>query len=135
MEATGRLVRRLPGALRAGSATLDSGAGGEEVGVLSVHNGRGQECDQGRERGQATEGAEGGRSGSEVGGRGDEDAVRALQVCELYVLRPEIIVDSRTAVRMREQQKVAVLMLEYPEVDWGNIMDERLLISNGLRLQ
>jgi len=46
---------------------------------------------------------------------------------------PEIIVDSRTAVRIREKQ-LAVLTSEHPEVDWGDIVDERVLTSNGLRL-
>ncbi len=50
-----------------------------------------------------------------------------------HVLCPDIIVDSRTAVRIREKQ-LAVLTLEHPEVDWGDIVDERVLTSNGLRL-
>ena len=50
-----------------------------------------------------------------------------------HVLCPDIIVDSRAAVRIREKQ-LAVLTLEHPEVDWGDIVDERVLTSNGLRL-
>ena len=50
-----------------------------------------------------------------------------------HVMCPDIIVDSRKAVRVREKQ-LAVLTLEYPEVDWGDIVDERVLTSNGLRL-
>ena len=50
-----------------------------------------------------------------------------------HVLCPDIIVDSRTAVRIREKQ-LAVLTLEHPEVDWNDIVDERVLTSNGLRL-
>ena len=50
-----------------------------------------------------------------------------------HVLCPDIIVDSRTAVRIREKQ-LAVLTLEHPEVDWGDIVDEKVLTSNGLRL-
>ena len=50
-----------------------------------------------------------------------------------HVLCPDIIVDSRTAVRIREKQ-LAVLISEHPEVDWGDIVDERVLTSNGLRL-
>ena len=50
-----------------------------------------------------------------------------------HVLCPEIIVDSRTAVRVREKE-LAVLTLEYPDGDWGDIADERMLTSNGLRL-
>ena len=50
-----------------------------------------------------------------------------------HVLCPDIIVDSRTAVRIREKQ-LAVLILEHPEVDWDDIVDERVLTSNGLRL-
>ncbi len=41
--------------------------------------------------------------------------------------------DSRTAVRIREKQ-LAVLTSEHPEVDWNDIVDERVLTSNGLRL-
>ena len=50
-----------------------------------------------------------------------------------HVLCPEIIVDNRTAVRIREKQ-LAVLTSEHPEVDWNDIVDERVLTSNGLRL-
>jgi hypothetical protein len=50
-----------------------------------------------------------------------------------HVLCPDIIVDSRTAVHIREKQ-LAVLILEHPEVDWDDIVDERVLTSNGLRL-
>ena len=50
-----------------------------------------------------------------------------------HVLCPDIIVDSRTAVRIREKQ-LAVLTSEHPEVDWNDIVDERVLTSNGLRL-
>ena len=50
-----------------------------------------------------------------------------------HVLCPDITVDSRTAVRIREKQ-LAVLTSEHPEVDWGDIVDERVLTSNGLRL-
>ena len=50
-----------------------------------------------------------------------------------HVLCPDIIVDSRTAVRIREKQ-AAVLTSEHPEVDWDDIVDERVLTSNGLRL-
>ena len=50
-----------------------------------------------------------------------------------HVLCPSIIVNSRTAVRVREKQ-LAVLTLEHPEVDWGDIVDEKVLTSNGLRL-
>ena len=50
-----------------------------------------------------------------------------------HVLCPDIIVDSRTAVRVREKQ-LAVLTSEHPEVDWNDIVDERVLTSNGLRL-
>ena len=50
-----------------------------------------------------------------------------------HVLCPDIIVNSRTAVRIQEKQ-LAGLTLEHPEVDWGDIMDERVLTSNGLRL-
>ena len=50
-----------------------------------------------------------------------------------HVLCPDIIVASRTAVRIREKQ-VAVLASEHPEVDWNDIVDERVLTSNGLRL-
>ena len=50
-----------------------------------------------------------------------------------HVLCPDIIVDSRTAVRIREKQ-LAVLTSEHHEVDWGDIVDERVLTSNGLRL-
>ena len=50
-----------------------------------------------------------------------------------HVLYPDIIVDSRTAVRVREKQ-LAVLTSEHPEVDWNDIVDERVLTSNGLRL-
>ena len=49
------------------------------------------------------------------------------------MLCPDIIVDSRTAVRIREKQ-LAVLMSDHPEVDWNDIVDERVLTSNGLRL-
>ncbi|CAL5226715.1 g9567 [Coccomyxa viridis] len=50
-----------------------------------------------------------------------------------HVLCPDITVDSRTAVCIREKQ-LAVLTLEHPEVDWNNTVDERVLTSNGLRL-
>ena len=50
-----------------------------------------------------------------------------------HVLCPDITVDSRTAVRVREKQ-LAVLTSEHPEVDWNDIVDERVLTSNGLRL-
>ena len=50
-----------------------------------------------------------------------------------HVLCPDIIVDSRTAVHIREKQ-LAVLNSSYPEVDWNDIVDERVLTSNGLRL-
>ncbi|CAL5226117.1 g8934 [Coccomyxa viridis] len=50
-----------------------------------------------------------------------------------HVLCPDIIVDSRTAVRVREKQ-LAVLTSDHPEVDWNDIVDERVLTSNGLRL-
>ena len=50
-----------------------------------------------------------------------------------HVLCPDIIVNSRTAVRIREKQ-LAVLTSEYSEVDWNDIVDERVLTSNGLRL-
>ena len=50
-----------------------------------------------------------------------------------HVLCPDIIVASRTAVRIREKQ-LAVLTSEHPEVDWNDIVDERVLTSNGLRL-
>ena len=33
---------------------------------------------------------------------------------------------------IREKQ-LAVLSLEYPEVDWGDVVDERVLTSSGLR--
>ena len=46
---------------------------------------------------------------------------------------PDIIADNRTALRIREKQ-LGVLTSEHPEVDWGNILDERVLTSNGLRL-
>ena len=36
-------------------------------------------------------------------------------------------------MRIREKQ-LAVLTSEYPEVDWDDIVDERVLTSNGLRL-
>ncbi len=48
-------------------------------------------------------------------------------------LCPDIIVNSRTAVRIREKQ-LALLTLEHSEVDWGDIVDERVLTSNGLRV-
>ena len=41
--------------------------------------------------------------------------------------------DSHTAVRIRDKQ-LAELTSEHPEVDWNDIVDERVLISNGLRL-
>ena len=50
-----------------------------------------------------------------------------------HMLCPDIIVDSRTAVRIREKQ-LSVLTSEHPEVDWNDIVDERVLTSNGLRL-
>ena len=50
-----------------------------------------------------------------------------------HVLCPDIIVDSRTAVRIREKQ-LAVLTSKYSVVDWNDIVDERVLTSNGLRL-
>ena len=50
-----------------------------------------------------------------------------------HVLCPDIVVDSRTAVRIREKQ-LAVLSSEHPEVDWNDIVYERVLTSNGLRL-
>ena len=50
-----------------------------------------------------------------------------------HVVCADITVDSRTAVRIREKQ-LAVLTLEHPEVDWNDIVDERVLTSNGLRL-
>ena len=50
----------------------------------------------------------------------------------LHVLCPDIIVDSRTALRIREKQ-LAVLTSEHPEVDLGDIVDERVQTSNGLR--
>ena len=50
-----------------------------------------------------------------------------------HVLCPDIIVNSRTAVRIREKQ-LAVLTLERSEVDWGDIVDERVLTTYGLRL-
>ena len=50
-----------------------------------------------------------------------------------HVLCPDIIVDSRTAVRIRDKQ-LAVLTSEHPEVDWNDIVDEKVLTSNGLRL-
>jgi len=50
-----------------------------------------------------------------------------------HVLCQDIIVDSRTAVRIREKQ-LAILTSEHPEVDWNDIVDERVLTSNGLRL-
>ena len=36
-------------------------------------------------------------------------------------------------MRIREKQ-LAVLTSEHSEVDWGDIVDERVLTSNGLRL-
>jgi len=48
-----------------------------------------------------------------------------------HVLCPEIAVDSRTAVRIRETE-LAVPMSQYPESDWGDIVDKRVLNSNGL---
>ena len=50
-----------------------------------------------------------------------------------HMLCPDIIVDSCTAVRIREKQ-LAVLTSEFPETDRGDIVDERVLTSNGLRL-
>ena len=52
-----------------------------------------------------------------------------------HVLCPDITVDSRTAMRIREKQ-LAVLTSEHPEVDWNEhpLVDERVLTSNGLRL-
>lgn len=47
-----------------------------------------------------------------------------------HVLCPDFIVDSRTAVRIREKQ-LAVLTSEHPEVDWNDIVDERVLTLNG----
>ena len=49
------------------------------------------------------------------------------------VLCPDIIVASRTAVRIREKQLV-MLASEHPEVEWNDIVDESVLTSNGLRL-
>ena len=46
-----------------------------------------------------------------------------------HVLCPDIIVDSRTAVRIREKQP-AVLSSEHPAVHWNDIVDERVLPSN-----
>ena len=45
-----------------------------------------------------------------------------------HVLCPDIIVDSRNAKRIRERQ-LAVLTSEHPEVDWGDIVDKRVLTS------
>ena len=50
-----------------------------------------------------------------------------------HVLCPDIIVDSKTAVRIREKQ-LMMLTSEHPEVDWNKVVDERVLTSNGLRL-
>ena len=46
----------------------------------------------------------------------------------LHALCPDIIVDSRTTIRICEKQ-LAVL-----RSDWNDIVDERVLTSNGLRL-
>ena len=45
-----------------------------------------------------------------------------------HVLRPDITVDSRPAVHIREKQ-LAVLTSEHPEVDWNDIVDERVPTS------
>ena len=50
-----------------------------------------------------------------------------------HVLCPDIILDSRTALRIREKQLV-ILASEHHEVDLNDIVDERVLTSNGLRL-
>ena len=50
-----------------------------------------------------------------------------------HVLCPNIIADSRTAVRIREKQ-LAILTSGYLEVDCNDIVDERVLTLNGLRL-
>ena len=42
-----------------------------------------------------------------------------------YVLCPDIIMNTRTAVRILEKQ-LSVLTSEYPEVDWGDGVDERV---------
>ena len=46
-----------------------------------------------------------------------------------HVLYPDIIVASCTAVRNREKQ-LAVLISKHPEVDWNDVVDERVLTSN-----
>ena len=51
----------------------------------------------------------------------------------VHVLCPEVTVDSRTAVRIGEKQ-LAMLTPEHHELDWDDIVDERVLTSNGLRL-
>ena len=50
-----------------------------------------------------------------------------------HVLCPDIKVDSTTPVRIWEKQ-VAMLTSEHLEVDCNDVVDERVLTSNGLRL-
>ena len=45
---------------------------------------------------------------------------------KFHVLCPDIIVDSRTALHIREKQ-LAMLSSEHPAVDWDDIVDERVL--------
>ena len=47
----------------------------------------------------------------------------------IHMVCPNIIVDSRTALCIRDKQLTA-LNEEYPEVDWGDIVDKRVLTAN-----
>ena len=73
------------------------------------------------------------RCAASGGLRAPRSMLFAPELANFHVLCPDIIVDSRTAVRIREKQ-LAVLTSEHPEVDWNDIVDERVLTSNGLRL-
>ena len=148
VEGSWQSVCRLPAAVCGRYATPPSGPSGGKVLILSVHTGCGQEHNKRRNMGNLMEVL---KVVSSPDGEGSTllcaatgglerspKETRALfehrNSANFHVLCPEIIVVySRTAPSIRERQ-LAVLTLEYPEVDCGDIMDERVLTSNGLRL-
>ena len=93
----------LLGALRVGLATLQFGAGGQEVGVLFVHHGRGQERDQGRECGEPDGGAKGGSAALKPVVKETRMLFEHRDRANFHELCLDIIVDSRTAVRICEK--------------------------------
>lgn len=50
-----------------------------------------------------------------------------------HVMCPDIVVESKNALRIRDKQPTA-LNEEYTEVDWGDIVDKRVLAANRPRL-